>query len=237
MKFLHVLKNKQDPHYVGHRCRLRARFEKDPKSLTNYELIELLLQFVNTRCDTKPQAKALLKHFHNLSTMLHAPTNKLKEIQGVGLRTGEFFHSIAELFRRVLQERLKETDTGLPLFNSVDKVANYFQHTMQHLDIEHFKALFLDAKGHWLEEKTLQKGTIDKAAVYPREIIKHALACNGKGVILAHNHPSGCPKASAEDIAITKHLQSALKQIDVLLVDHIIIGKGQYMSLKAHALF
>lgn len=211
-------------HY-GHRKRLRERFLKGPDALPDYELLELFLCMIHPRIDTKPLAKRLMQNFPTLGRVVYSDYDRLKEIEGVGEKTFQTFLMLREFFQRLLKQKIED----MPRLDGSQKVRKYCRLVMQNLGVEHFRLLFLDAKGGLIADEVQQKGTVDKVAVYPREVVKRAITLEASAVIMAHNHPSGCPSPSESDFKLTESLKTALQVVHVKLLDHVIVGlEGEY---------
>jgi DNA repair protein RadC len=216
------------PHYLGHRGRLRDRFLKAPEALADYEVLELLLGFVNLRKDTKPMAKDLLAKFQTLSRVLSAPSAELLSIKGIAETSMTMFRLVQEIVRRSFKEDLQKK----PLMNSIHEVRSYCQTTMSFLTIEQLRVFFLDSRGMLIEEEVHQEGTIDQTALYPREILKKALNKGASSLIIVHNHPSGDATPSPLDIKMTRDLKGACQNLGITLRDHLIIGKFGWTSFQ-----
>ncbi len=218
----------KDPHYLGHRTRLRERFLKSPESLADYEILELILFGASVRRDVKPLAKRLLKEFKSLAGVFSASPEKLKKIQDVGDTTLSTLYVIKESLARVLREDLQKSS----LIDNTHKVINYCKTLMAHLDVEHFRLLFLDTKGGLIADELQQKGTVDHAILYPREIVKRALELGAASLIMVHNHPSGYTTPSQGDKDITQRVKSIAHDMGIRLLDHFIIGKYEWFSFR-----
>ncbi|MFC1815582.1 DNA repair protein RadC [Thermodesulfobacteriota bacterium] len=212
----------------GHRRRLRERFLNSGLSgFHDYEVIELLLTIATPRKDCKETAKAALKRFKTLQRVLEASPKELCEIPGVGPVNLFGLKLVKAVADRYLKKRLIKKD---PLNNSKD-LYDYLCHTIRDKRREYFKVVFLDAKNRVFTAETLFKGTLTASSVYPREVIQAALNHDAAAVIFAHNHPSGDPKPSADDIAITRQLVFACIVMGITVHEHIIIGNNNYFSL------
>ena len=221
---------KEKPHYVGHRARLRTRIlSTQGKGVADYELIEYFLSLVIPRTDVKPLAKKLLAHFKSLSALLAVDPHELKQISGVGDSLIATFFAFQELITRIL----KEEAGARPIFDTAEKVIHYCQFSLSHRKAEEFRVLFLDTKNYLIEEEFHQSGTINHAPIYPREVIKKALALGASGIILVHNHPSGDPSPSQSDIEMTLEMRLISEKLGIRILDHIIVGKGTSLSLKS----
>ncbi len=217
------------PHYLNHRDRQREKFaEHGGDSFADYELLELFLFNSIPRRDVKPIAKDLLATFGNLAEVCAAPLHRLTETKGIGEKTAldlKLLHAASVRMGR-------ESILGRPVLSSWTALLDYCRSAMQFEPIEQFRVLFLDRKNRLIADEVLGKGTIDRAPVYPREIIKRALALEATAVILAHNHPSGDPTPSQSDIVMTQEVTAAAKAINVVVHDHLIIGRENIASFK-----
>lgn len=213
-------------HYHGHRDRLKHRFKKEPESLYDYEVVELLLGYVLRGRDVKPQAKELLEKAGSLSAILgYDPSN----VKGLGDEARVFFGAVREFFSRIGYE---EADREAVIIDKPEKAASFLRFKIGYDNKEHFLALFLDVNKKLVGFKSLFKGTVDRLAVYPREIAEEAIAKKATHVIVAHNHPTGNLNPSEEDIILTDKLIKALAALDINLADHIIISRTGFFSFK-----
>ena len=220
---------KPKPHYHGHRDRLRERFAKGgPEALADYELLELYLFNSIRQGDVKPTAKALIEKFGSFAEAIAAPVERLVEVKGVGPKTALDLQIIKAAATKLGQESI----LGRPILSSWTALLDYCRSAMQFEGKEQFRVLFLDRKNRLIADEVLGQGTIDRAPVYPREIIKRALELESTALILAHNHPSGDPTPSQSDIDMTKEIVQACKAIRVSVHDHLIIGRENIASFK-----
>ena len=173
-----------------------------------------------------------MKRFNSLRGVLEAPDDELCKIEGIGQHNILGLKLIQEVSRRFLKERMMSR----PYCHSSKEVFDYLYHALRDMKREKFKVLFLDAKNHILEEKTVFEGTVDTSAVYPREIVKIALKCDASSLIFVHNHPSGDPEPSASDREITRDLVFAANVMQLKVLDHIIIGNNRYFSFADEGL-
>ncbi len=214
----------------GHRRRLRTRLrEGGVAALSEYEILEIILFRAFPRGDVKPLAKTLLKRFGSLAEVIAAEPHSLAEVEGIGDRAVE---EIA-LIRAALSAFAKSRTKDRPLLASWDRLIDYCNVAMGYESVENFRVLFLDQKNRLIEDKLVQTGTVDRASVYPREIVKWALRLESKSVILVHNHPSGDPTPSRSDIDLTEKVARSLRTVDIRLHDHLVIARGRYVSLRA----
>ena len=194
--------------------------------------VELLAALIGTGDQADDVAARLLERFGGLRKLLHADEDRLLACRGIGRSRLGTIRAVPELARRYFSESLPSGET---IRNPADTEA-FLQARMRHLDHELFCCLFLDNRHRVLRFDELFRGTIDGTSVYPREVVKEALAVNAAAVILAHNHPSGVAEPSQADERITKRLKSALELVDIRLLDHLIIGDGSATSLARRGL-
>ncbi|BDB96393.1 RadC family protein [Candidatus Hydrogenosomobacter endosymbioticus] len=225
-----VARSQKKPHYLGHRRRLRERFLKAPRSVPDYEVLEMALYLAYPRKDVKPLAKDLLDKFGSLQRVVSASIAQLHELGATGAAPA--FALLKELSRRLAEEEIRSA----PLLNNSERVVNYCRITMAHLPVEQFCIMFLDKKYYLISDEAQSLGTIDQTSLYPREVMKRALELNAVGVIMVHNHPSGDPSPSNADIEITKLLSISLAAAGIKILDHFIIGKYAHFSFRENAL-
>lgn len=220
----------------GHRERLRLRYleylEARNINFPEYEFLELLLTYAIQRKDVKPIAKNLLKNFKNIENIINADIKDLENIPGIGKNTAIYIKALGDLVSKITLSNLKDEKA----FNSMTEIhtknylVKYLRGKIGHLNQEIFLVLFLNSSNKLIKTEELFYGTIDKSAVYPREIIKKVLQYGATSVIFAHNHPSGNIMPSKQDIKITNFIKEGLSTINVVLLDHIIISKNNYFS-------
>ncbi len=216
------------PHYYGHRRRLRERLiAAGAENLPDYELLEMLLFAANPQGDVKPTAKSLLAHFGGFGEVMSADPDALSEA-GLGLAGIAAIKSVREAALRLMRSELQER----PIVSSWDKMIDYCNAHVAHNKIEEFHILFLDRKNVLIKHERQQRGTVDHTPVYPREVVKRALALGASALILMHNHPSGDPTPSKADIAVTQDIKKAAAALGVVLHDHLIIGRNGHVSLR-----
>ncbi|MBA4118076.1 MAG: hypothetical protein C0514_04180 [Candidatus Puniceispirillum sp.] len=217
----------------GHRSRLRKRFlDGADLAVADYELLELLLYAAHARSDMKPLAKRLLRTFGNLSKVVRASPEELARVEGMGPAAVASIKVVETMVQKVLLEEVQEN----PVIDSWDRLISFCRISMGHLPREEFRLLFLDKRNRLITQEIQQVGTIDQAAVYPREVVKRALDVGASALILVHNHPSGDPTPSQADIDITQRIITAAKGVDVRIHDHVIIAKDKHTSLRAQGL-
>jgi DNA repair protein RadC len=219
-----------EPHYLGHRDRLRERFLMGgADTLPDYELMELVLFAAIPRRDVKPLAKALLTRFGGFAEVIAAPRERLLEIDGIGEGVVTQLKVIEAAALRLSKTRL----LGRPALSSWAALLDYCAAAMARSPREEFRVLFLDRKNILIADEVQSAGTIDHTPVYPREIVKRALELAASALILVHNHPSGDPTPSRADIEMTRQIQDAAKPLGIAVHDHLVIGRSGHASFKS----
>ena len=216
----------------GHRHRLRRRMiEGGPEALLDHELVEYLLALAIPRRDTKPLARALLAEFGGLGPLLTAePTTLARTGLGEGAIAALKIAQAAAL--RLLKERI----VGRPVLASWQAVTDYLQAAMGHRTTECARVLYLDTRNVLIRDELVSEGTVDQAAIHIREVIRRALELGSAALIVVHNHPSGDPSPSRQDIEITRELVAACRPLGIQVHDHVIVGARGQVSLKAQGL-
>jgi len=226
-------KTSQKPHYLGHRDRLRQRFvASGSEAIPDYELLELLLFRILPRRDTKPVAKALIERFGSFSEVLAAPPHLLREIDGLGASAVTDLKVILAAAQRFARDEVVDR----PLLASWSELIDYCRSQMAFADKEQFRILFLDKRNRLIADEVQQVGTVDHTPVYPREIIKRSLELSATALILVHNHPSGDPAPSSADVRMTREIAAIASPLGITIHDHVIIGRGGHVSLRARKL-
>ena len=220
---------KRDPPHAGHRDRLRARFARaGADALADYELLELLLYRSIPRRDTKPIAKALIARFGSFGAVLGADTARLAEVSGMGEASAFDLKIVAQAARLLVRQGIDDRQ----VLSSWSAVIDYCTAAMAHESREQFRVLYLDKKNGLIADEVQQTGTVDHTPVYPREVLRRAVELHATAVILVHNHPSGDPTPSRADIRMTRKIMEVLEPLDIVVHDHVIIGKAGHASLK-----
>jgi DNA repair protein RadC len=220
-------KNTQSNKDAGHRGRLREKFLTDGLAgFQDYEVIELLLTLATPRKDCKQMAKAALNRFKTLPGVLAASPAELQEIAGIGPKNIFGLKLIPAVMQRFLKKRLLD----IPLLNNSKQLFDFLTFELRDRSREAFLVIFLNAKNNVLGTEILFEGTLTSSSVYPREVVKAALEYRAAAVIFAHNHPSGDPTPSSEDLMITQKLLAALHLVGILVHEHLIIGADHYYS-------
>jgi DNA repair protein RadC len=220
----------EKPDYLGHRQRLRDRFlNGGDSSLQDYELLELLLAQTQKRIDTKPIAKALIKRFDTFAGVMAATPEQLQEVAGVGPAAAVIIKVVQACALRMAQQDVVKRE----VIGSWKKLLDYLRMAMAEQKTEQFRLLFLDNKNALIADEEQQRGTVNHTPVYPREVVKRALELHASAIILVHNHPSGDPTPSQDDIAMTKEVAAAADKLGIAVHDHIIIGRKGHASLRS----
>ncbi len=219
----------EKPHFHGHRDRLRARFSKNgADALADYELLELLLFRAIPRRDVKALAKTLLEVFGDFASVLGADIQRLSEVKGISGTVAREIKIAQAIGLRMQLQSLHQKS----IITSWSALNDYCRSMLGHETREQFRVLFLDKKNRLIADEQQTQGTVDHAPVYPREIMRRALELGASAIVLVHNHPTGDPTPSNEDIAMTKCIVEAGKPLSVRIHDHIIVGKTMTTSFK-----
>ena len=222
------------PDYLGHRSRVIDKFMTYGGDIfADYEFLELILMCALPRIDVKPLAKQLLAEFGSLSGVLTADPKDLMKIKGIKNHTVLFLKVILASCQKLTAEKVKEG----PILKDWTNLMAYCQMIYANETVEKMHILFLNQGLRLIHSEMHQKGTVDKIPVYPREILKRALDLNASAVVMMHNHPSGDPNPSKDDIEATKEVKRLLETVGVQFIDHLIIGQGQNVySFRAHGI-
>ncbi|MCD1621758.1 RadC family protein [Citromicrobium bathyomarinum] len=223
----------QVPSAAGHRERLRKRLlDGGAEALADYEVLEYLLFAANRRGDTKPLAKALLARFGSLARVLEAEPAALAKTPGMGEAGAAALKAVALAARRMARSEVVDR----PVIANWHALIDYLSTDMAHLTVERVRVLYLDTKNRLVQDHHVGDGSIDEASIHPREVIRRGLDLGAAALILVHNHPSGNPEPSRADIAVTLKIAEAGRLLGIAVHDHVIIGQGRYVSLKAKGL-
>ena len=212
----------------GHRKRLRERFlQSGLDGFLDYEIIELLLTLGTPRKDCKQPAKKAVEKFKGLKGVLDSTLEELQQIDGIGPSNAfgiKLFHAVSERYS-------KEKITPGALLNSPHLTFEYLKEKIGKEEKEHFSILCLDTRNNLIVDD-VSVGTLNASLVHPREVFKKAILNNSSHVIVAHNHPSGDPSPSEDDIITTKRLVEAGKILGIAVIDHIIVSRDKCISLR-----
>ncbi len=218
----------------GHRQRILKKFLTYGGDIfADYEILEFLLMQSIPRKDVKPLAKELLNAFGSLNSVLNAPQEQLQSIHGIGPHTVALFHLIVNLSQRLVKGKMIHQ----PVLNEWQTLLDYVQLLYMGETIEKFRILYLNEHYQLIYTEIHQTGSTNHVPVYPREVLKRALNLNASAVILMHNHPSGDPLPSQDDLEVTREIERLLNTIPIKMLDHLIIGSNKKVySFRAHHL-
>ena len=217
---------------AGHRARLRKRLlDAGPKGFHDYELVEYLLTLTIPRVDTKPMAKRLIADFGGIGPLLGASADTLRR-EGVSEAAIAALKIAEASALRLLETRIEQQ----PVLSSWDALGDYLHATMAHRRTEEVRILFLNAKNMLIVNEALWQGSVDEASVHVREVIARAIALGATALIIVHNHPSGDPTPSQQDIRLTRDLVDAGRHMKVTVHDHVIVGAQGRTSMRAMGL-
>lgn len=221
--------------HAGHRERLREKFNNNGLDAfkSEEELLEFFLTYSLTRQDTKKVARELLKVYDNVETILKLENQeeflkKTKHIKGIGKQTFIFFKMVNHVSKRLYNNFLE--NNNFINIKSKDILLKYLRQNISHEKIEKFYVGYLDSSNQLIKFEEEATGTIDRAIVHSREILKKVIKYDAKSVFLVHNHPSGKTDPSESDIKLTRHIQDVLRNINVYVIEHIIISNYSYYS-------
>ncbi len=229
----------KDKHFLGHRERLRKRFEKFGLSaLQEYEIVELLLTYVLPQKDVKPIAKELLNKFGSIKGILDADEDELKSVKYIKNKFVTLIKLIKEV--NIIYRKQKSLETSLPA--SIEEIVEYCIEKLGNKKEEEFLVIYLDSGFRIQKEENFPakefyfSGTINRTVVYPRKIIEEALKRKAYALVIVHNHPSGIVEPSEYDKNLTKLLDMALKPLEIIIYDHIIVSGDSYFSFRKEKL-
>ena len=216
----------------GHRARLRRRlFDGGEKALLDHELVEYLLALTIPRRDTKEQAKALIARYGGIGPLLAASADTLRR-EGLSDSVIGALKIAEATALRLLETRAE----GAPVLSSWDALCDYLHAAMAHSRTEHVRVLFLNAKNMLIANEAMWDGSVDEASVHVREVISRAIQLGATALIIVHNHPSGDPTPSSQDIRITQDLVEAARHMKIIVHDHVIVGASGRTSMRAMGL-
>ena len=217
----------------GHRARLRQRlFEGGPDALLDHELVEYLLGLAIPRRDTKPLAKKLLREFGDYGALMAADTAAIARVGALSEGAVAALKIAQASALRLLEGRVKEQ----PVLASWQALLDYLRADMAHMAVERVRVLFLNSRNVLIANEPMWEGSVDESAVYIREIMRRALDLHATAIIVVHNHPSGDPSPSQQDIRLTRDLAEAGRHLRITLHDHIIVGASGHVSLRSEGL-
>ncbi|MHC0037481.1 RadC family protein [Pseudoneobacillus sp. C159] len=209
--------------------RPRERFVTNgPQSLSNHELVAILLRTGTSQESVLQLSNRLLTHFEGLRMLKSASLEEITAIKGIGKAKAIQVLAAIELGRRIANLAFDDRY----VIRSPEDGAKYMMNDMRFLSQEHFVCLYLNTKNQVIHKQTVFIGSLNASIVHPREVFKEGLKRSAASIICLHNHPSGDPAPSREDIEVTKRLVECGKIIGIELLDHLIIGENKFVSLK-----
>lgn len=218
---------------AGHRARLRERLlNGGAEALADYEVLEFLLFGAQARGDTKPLAKELMARFGSLAGVLDAEPGALRQVKGLSDAGIGALKIAALAARRMARSEVRQR----PVLGSWQALLDYLAIDMAGLTVERVRVLYLDGRNRLVRDHHVGDGTIDEAAIHPREVIRRGLDLGAAALILVHNHPSGNPEPSRADIQITQRIAEAGRHLGITVHDHVIVGREGHVSLRAKGL-
>lgn len=215
--------------YVPHEERPRERMmQYGAEALSHTELLAILLRTGTKNESAVHLAGSILKECGSLRNLVDMSMTELTSIRGIGPAKATQLRAGIELGRRITRSKQGEVVT----VRKPQDAANFVMDELRYLKTEHFVCLFLNTKNHIIARETLSAGTLNASLVHPREVFRAAIKCSSASLICVHNHPSGDPMPSPEDITLTKRLAEAGELVGIEVLDHLIIGDGRFISLK-----
>jgi len=219
--------------HKGHRQRLRDKFRASGlDAFMDHEVLEFLLTYAIPRRDTKPIAWEMIKKFGSLSAALDAKPHELAEVEGLGEEAALYVTFLRALLRRYFFDEIKQRET----IKSPEDVVQYCRASLEGEKDEIFEVIYLTTRNSVIGTEQVSSGTIDRTSVSPRRVVENALKARAAALIFVHNHPSGNPYPSKEDICLTEELMRAANTLGLSVHDHLIVGKNSYYSFKANGL-
>ena len=216
-----------------HRKRMRERLlSAGPEALNDQDLLEMLLFAARPRVDTKPAAKALLARFKTFAGTIAAPVAELLSVKDVGETSVAVLKTVHAAALRLRKSEVLEQ----PVLGNWDRLMEYLNAVLARERVEQFRVLFLDNRNKLKADEALSRGTVNHTPVYPREVVKRALDLHATALILVHNHPSGDPTPSRDDIAMTNEIKAAAEALGIVVHDHVIVGNGRWFSFRKEGL-
>lgn len=214
--------------HSGHRERVRQRFlQEGLDSFSDIQVLEFLLFHTIPQKDTNPIAHALLEHFGSLSQVLEAPIEELTKIPGISQNTAVFLHLVTQVGRYYMNDRVN----NIKVLPTLESCADYLVPCFFGRKNETAFLLCLDAKCKLLCCRKIGEGSVNATGISVRKIVELSLNANASSVVLAHNHPGGLAIPSEEDVQTTNRIASALRAVDIVLADHIIVADDDYVSM------
>lgn len=217
----------------GHRARMRARLLKaGPDAVADHELLEMVLFLALPRRDTKPIARALVGRFGSFAAAISASLPELRGVEGLGEAGAAALKLVQAAAHRLVRAEVKDR----PVLADWPRLMDYLGAMLARERVEQFRILFLDSRNRLLADEGQARGTVNHTPVYPREVVKRALELHATAIILVHNHPSGDPAPSREDIEMTTAIVGAAQALSLVVHDHVIVGNGRWFSFRREGL-
>ena len=201
-------------------------------ALADHEMLEMILFLALPRRDTKPIARRLLGRFGSFAAAIAAPVQDLRGVEGLGEAGTAALKLVQVAALRLARAEVMDR----PVLNNWDRLMAYLNAMLAREKIEQFRVLFLDNRNRLVADEAQARGTVNHTPVYPREVVKRALEVHATALILVHNHPSGDPTPSEEDIAMTREVKNAAAALSIVLHDHVIVGNGRWLSFRREGL-
>jgi len=203
-----------------------------PEAVADHELLEMVLFLALPRRDTKPIARALLARFSSFSGAISAPLRDLAAVEGMGEAAAAALKTVQAAAIRLARAEVLDS----PVLANWDALMGYLNAVMARERVEQFRVLYLDTRNRLIADEAQAKGTVNHTPVYPREVVRRALELHAASIILAHNHPSGDPAPSREDISVTRQIVEAASALSITVHDHVIVGNGIWLSFRREGL-
>ena len=221
------------PGSEGHRDRMRERLlTAGADAIADHELLEMVLFLALPRRDTKSIARVLLARFGSFANTIAAPVPDLLAVEQLGRSGVAALKTVQAAALRLVRAEL----LGQPVLTNWDRLMEYLQACLARERVEQFHVLFLDNRNRLIADEAQARGTVNHTPVYPREVVKRALELHATALILVHNHPSGDPTPSAEDVSMTAEIARAASALAITLHDHVVVGNGTWTSLRREGL-
>ena len=225
----------EEASYIGHRQRLKERFLRSKGAdMADYEALELLLTYAIPRRDVKPLSKSLIKKFGSFAGVITAPIERLYEVSGIKENSATLIKFVEFASQKLSWQNLAFEDAAF--ISSTDSLIEFCRCTMGYSEVEVLRLIYVDAKLKVIETEILQKGSVSSVNINPRDIVANALKKNASGVIMVHNHPTGDPRPSNNDVEATKRVKSACDAVGITLHEHLIITPSDFYSFAEHNL-
>ena len=216
-----------------HRARMRHRLlTGGPEALADHELLEMALFLALPRRDTKPVAYRLLARFGSFARTIAAPAGEIAAVEGMGEASAAALKLVQAAAIRLARAELASG----PVLSDWTALTGYLTAVMARERVEQVRVLYLDSRNRLLADEAQSRGTVNHTAVYPREVVRRALELQATALILSHNHPSGDPQPSPDDIAMTRQIVQAARTLSITVHDHVVVGAGAWFSFRQEGL-